>query len=86
LDNVLFKVATAPTYCLVLSADFLRLPHVEPDASRLLSKHSAWGEERDESLFDYEQIGGGFITDGWGMLVELVQRSSRKAPTPMPVL
>jgi hypothetical protein len=36
---------------------------MEPDASCLLSKHFAWGEERDKPLFDYEQIGGGFITD-----------------------
>jgi hypothetical protein len=41
---------------------FLRLPHMEPDASSLLTKHFAWGKERDESLFDCMQIGGGFIT------------------------
>jgi hypothetical protein len=42
--------------------DFLRLPHTEPDVPSLLAKHFAWGEERDKPLFDYEQIGGGFIT------------------------
>jgi hypothetical protein len=43
--------------------DFLRLPHMEPDAPSLLVEHFAWGEERDKPMFDYEQIGGGFITD-----------------------
>jgi hypothetical protein len=36
---------------------------MEPDAPSLLAKHFAWDEERDKPLFDYEQIGGGFITD-----------------------
>jgi hypothetical protein len=59
---------------------------MEPDAPSLLAKHFAWGKERDEPLFGCMQIGGGFITDRQGVLVELVQRSSRKAPTPTPVL
>jgi hypothetical protein len=57
LDKVLFKVATAPTCCLVLTfLGFLMW-------NQMRRVCFAWGEECDESLFCYEQIGGGFITD-----------------------